>query len=66
MIKHKALRRLRHAANMTQAELAEAAGLERVYITLLEGGKRSNMTCRALLGIINALGCNAGDLVRGL
>jgi len=35
-----AIKRLRHAKNMTQCEMAEKCNLDQSYISMLEAGKR--------------------------
>ena len=48
---------------MTQGELAEASGLDRTYISLVEHG-RQNLTIGAVLKIAHALDVSIGDLLR--
>ena len=47
---------------MTQQELADASGLERTYISLIENG-RQNLTIEAALKIANALDIQPSDLL---
>jgi transcriptional regulator with XRE-family HTH domain len=59
------LRRLRHAKEMTQEELAEKAGLSARYIGAIE---RANVSARiTILGqIADALEVDVSELVRSL
>ena len=58
------LQRLRAAAGVSQAKLAERAGVSLVYLGSLEGGRRvENPSLRALAAIAHAIGCSIGDLV---
>ncbi len=52
----------RTARRMTQQELADASGLERTYISLIENG-RQNLTIEAALKIANALDIRPSDLL---
>ena len=52
----------RTSRRMTQQELADASGLERTYISLIENG-RQNLTIEAALKIANALDVSASDLL---
>jgi methanogenic corrinoid protein MtbC1/DNA-binding XRE family transcriptional regulator len=56
------IRELRTEAGKTQAQLAEAAGLNRAYIVSVEHG-RQNITVGAVLRLANALGVAAADLL---
>ena len=47
---------------MTQQDLADAAGLDRTYISLVEHG-RQNLTIGAVLKIAQALDVPIGDLL---
>ena len=47
---------------MNQQELADASGLDRTYISLVEHGKR-NLSIGAVLKIANALEVPLGDLL---
>lgn len=57
-----ALRKRRLAAVMTQEKLALDAGLERVFVSWLETGKRQP-TFGTILKLANALGCSATELI---
>lgn len=57
-----ALRKRRLGASMTQEKLALDAGLERVFVSWLETGKRQP-TFGTVLKLASALGCSATDLV---
>jgi HTH-type transcriptional regulator / antitoxin HipB len=50
-----AIRHYRREAGLTQAELAELTGLQRTYLTELEGGRQTEQV-RRLLRILNRLG----------
>ena len=50
-----ALRHFRHEAGLTQAQLAEIAGVPRTYLVELEGGATTEHT-RRLVGLLKALG----------
>ncbi len=52
----------RSSQRMTQQQLADAAGLDRAYISLVEHGKQ-NLSIGAVLKIANALGVPMGDLL---
>ena len=52
----------RTSRRMTQQELADASGLERTYISLIENG-RQNLTIEAALKIANALDIQPSDLL---
>jgi transcriptional regulator with XRE-family HTH domain len=59
------LRRLRHAKEMTQEELAEKAGLSARHIGAIERAEDS-ASVTALGQIADALGVDASELVRAL
>jgi len=59
----KNVRRLRIAAGLSQAELAERMGVDRSYVSGLEQGQR-NPTVVTLWHIAKALGASLQDLVR--
>ena len=52
----------RTSRKMTQQQLADASGLERTYISLIENG-RQNLTIEAALKIANALEVSTSDLL---
>jgi transcriptional regulator with XRE-family HTH domain len=56
------VRRLRIAAGLSQAELAERMGVDRAYVSGLELGRR-NPTIVTLWHITKALGVNLRSLV---
>lgn len=56
------IRETRVAKHMTQQDLANVAGLERTYISMVENG-RQNLTIEAALKIANALEVQIGDLL---
>lgn len=53
-----AIRHYREAAGLTQAELAEMAGLHRSYLSELEQG-RETAQLRRILGLLKLLGVRA-------
>ena len=53
---------IRTSRQMTQQELANASGLDRTYISMVEHGKQ-NLTIGALLRIADALGVPIGHLI---
>ncbi len=58
------LRRLRERRGLTQAQVADAAGLHRVYVRQLESGGRTNPSLDALDRLADALGVHVSDLLR--
>lgn len=58
----RALRQQRKAAQVTQDALALGAGLERVFVSWLETGKKQS-TVQTMLKLAEALNCSAADLV---
>ena len=59
----KTLKKLREAKGLTQGELAERAGLHRVYVTQLETGVEKNPTLDMLERLAKALGVPASQLL---
>ena len=59
------IREARHLLDMTQEELAEAAGLHWTYVGQVERGQR-NLTITSLLRIAGGLRLDPGKLVEGL
>ncbi len=57
------LRKLREAKGLTQGELADRAGLHRVYVTKLETGAETNPTLATLRSLAKALGIPAARLL---
>lgn len=57
------LRRHRSVLNISQEELAFQAGVDRTFVSRLERGMRQP-TITTLIGIGQALGVSAADLVR--
>ena len=57
------LRRLRRAAGVTQEHVAEAAGLDRSYISLVENA-RANVSLDVICRIATVLRVRAVDLLR--
>jgi transcriptional regulator with XRE-family HTH domain len=58
----KVLKELRVAAGLTQEQLGFEAGLERIYVSLLERGQRSPSLV-VVLDLAKALGMGANDIV---
>ena len=58
--------RLRKAAGMTQDQLAEAAGISKSYVSMLERGGRDSPSATALEGLSLALGCGPAELFQGV
>lgn len=56
------LRRARRSAGLTQAELAQRAGLGQPAISLIEAGQ-ANPTVQTLQQLADALGCSLADLL---
>jgi transcriptional regulator with XRE-family HTH domain len=57
------IKRAREQAGMTQAELAEKAGVKQARISLWESGKRQQMSLEHLRSIARALGVSADFLI---
>lgn len=60
----RAIRRIRMSKGLTQTEVAERAGVDQAYITMLERGKRKNPTLIVLERIADALRVELRDLLR--
>jgi transcriptional regulator with XRE-family HTH domain len=58
------VRRRRLSAGLSQEALADAAGLDRTYVSGVERGVR-NPTVKVLQGIAIALGVTSADLLAG-
>jgi transcriptional regulator with XRE-family HTH domain len=56
------LRRLRERAGLSQEEVADRAGIERSYISMLENGRRRNLSYDLALRIAGALGVTTAEL----
>lgn len=56
------LRNARHAAGLTQEQLAFEAGLDRTYVSQLENGKKSP-TLDVLFRLCDATGVRASELI---
>lgn len=56
------IRELRHAAGLSQEDLAEASGLHRTYISSLERGQR-NVGLDNIHVLAEALGVSASNLL---
>jgi transcriptional regulator with XRE-family HTH domain len=61
----RSVRKCREARGMTQEDLAEAAGLDRSYISGVERGGR-NLSLGSIARIAKALGTAISDLTRGI
>jgi transcriptional regulator with XRE-family HTH domain len=59
----KMLKRIREAKGMTQAELAEKAGVTREYVTMLESGAKKNPSLDLLKRLAKALKVKVAQLV---
>lgn len=53
---------LRKQKNLTQKELADAAGITRNYISKIENGNDVNVTYKVLSAIAEKLGVKVGDI----
>ena len=62
MIIGKAIKKRRAAVGMSQAELADRAGVTQATISIIESGKRANPSWDTIVGIARALGCKIEDL----
>lgn len=56
------LRQRRLAAGLSQEELAEKAGIDRTYVSLLERDERIP-TVNVLIGVCRAMGVRASDVI---
>jgi transcriptional regulator with XRE-family HTH domain len=59
----KRLRELRFERGLSQEKLGELAGLDRTYISSAEAGRR-NVSLKTIYKLAEALGVEAGDLLR--
>jgi putative transcriptional regulator len=59
----KMLKKLREGKGMTQAQLAEKAGITREYITMLESGAKANPSLDVAVRLAKALGVSIANLV---
>ena len=59
------IKAIRKRKGITQDQLADATGLNRVHLYRLENGRQS-MTLRTLKVIADTLGVRVTDLVKGL
>jgi len=57
------VRRVRQRAGLTQADLAQRAGLAQPAISLIEAGQ-ANPTVQTLQQLADALGCPLADLLK--
>lgn len=57
------LRELREAAELTQSELSEKAGVRQATISQLEGGKRQRVDLGILERLAKVLGVEPGELL---
>ena len=57
------LKRLRESKGLSQAQLAEAAGLNRVYLAKLESGAMTNPSLDTMDRLAIALGVSVIDLL---
>ena len=56
------MRRLRHLADMSAADLARALNISKVYVGRMERGEKTPSVAR-LIGIVHALGCTPNELL---
>lgn len=56
------IRKLREAGGMSQADLAEMAGISRTYLSLIERGEAQNISYNILNHLALALGTSAAAL----
>lgn len=59
-----ALRYLRKRAGLSQAQLAESAGMDRSYISMLENGQRTNISYEYAAALARGLGISMEDLYK--
>jgi transcriptional regulator with XRE-family HTH domain len=59
----KRLRELRFERGLSQEKLGELAGLDRTYISSADAGRR-NVSLKTIYKMAEALGVEAGDLLR--
>jgi transcriptional regulator with XRE-family HTH domain len=59
------LRQLRHAAGLSQEQLATKAGLDRTYVSSCERGER-NVSLSTICKLAEALGVSPHELLTGL
>jgi transcriptional regulator with XRE-family HTH domain len=57
-------KRLREAAGISQAKLAELLGMDRAYVSRLEMGKKLNPTIVTIWHVAQALGADVSELFR--
>ncbi len=57
------LKEIREAKEMTQAQLAEKAGVTREYVTMLESGVKANPSLDVLKRLAKALRVKVGKLL---
>ena len=57
------VKKLREQENLTQAELARAAGVSRATIIALESGQEIVVKSSTLQAVANALKCKVSDLL---
>jgi transcriptional regulator with XRE-family HTH domain len=55
------LRKLREAANLTQREVAEHAGITKIYYQSIEAGRRSNVSIRVIGQIAAVYGMSLSE-----
>ena len=58
----KALRAIRHEAGLTQKQLAEAAGIDQSYLSMIESDQRSNPGTRIIARLALSLQVSLDDL----
>ena len=58
----KAIRAVRQQAGLSQKELADAAGIDQSYMSMIESGQRSNPGTRIMVRLAQALQISIDDL----
>ncbi len=59
-----ALRYLRKRAGLSQSQLADSAGMDRSYISMLENGQRTNISHEYATALARGLGISMEDLYK--
>jgi len=57
-----AIRSIRQQVGLSQKELADAAGIDQSYMSMIESGQRSNPGTRIIARLAQALGVSIDDL----
>lgn len=59
------IRMIREERNITKAELARSIDVSPAYITMIENGKKENLSTNVLVSISKALNVTVNDLISG-